>query len=65
MIRAMLSVFVLAMSLLVSGCAGSEQSTANNDDWFRRQNAEFDRQRADHVKQSSDAVREYQWYRNQ
>ena len=64
MIRAMLSIFTFATLLLVAGCSGSGQPTATNDDWFRKQNEEFDRQRANHIKQSSDAVRDYQRYRN-
>lgn len=65
MIRDMLLFIVFVTLFLVAGCIGPGQSTVSNDDWFRKQNAEFDRQHADHVKQSSDAVRDYQKYRNQ
>lgn len=64
MIRGILSLLVFTLLLLVAGCSAPGQSTANNDEWFRKQNAEFDQQRADHIKQSSDAVRDYQSYRN-
>lgn len=65
MVRCILHVFAFAALILVAGCTGSGQPTGNSDDWFRKQNAEFDRQHADHVKQSSEAVRDYQRYRNQ
>ena len=64
MIRRMLSIFVFVMLFLAAGCSASGQPTAIDDDWFRKQNEEFNRQRADHIKQSSDAVRDYQRYRN-
>ena len=67
MIRGILLIFALATLLLAAGCSASGQpgqQTATNDDWFRKQTEEFDRQRADHIKQSSDAVRDYQRYRN-
>ena len=68
MIRGMLSIFAFAVLLLTAGCSTSGQSgqsvVTTNDDWFRKQNEEFDRQRADHIKQSSDAVRDYLKYRN-
>lgn len=64
MIRRLLSVFALAVLILASGCGGTVRPTVNNDDWFRRQNEQFERLHADHVKESSKAVRGYQRYRN-
>lgn len=64
MIREMLSIVVFTTLLFVAGCSSSGQPVATYDDWFRRQNQEFERQRADHIKRSSDAVRDYQRYRN-
>ncbi len=64
MVRVGFAACILIPLFCIAGCGAPEQSTSNNDDWFRKQNAEFDRLHADHVKQSSKAVQGYQRYRN-
>jgi hypothetical protein len=64
MIRAIVLPLVFAALLFSAGCGGSGQPAASHDDWFRQQNEQFERHRADHVKRSSDAVRGYLRYRN-
>jgi hypothetical protein len=67
MIRAMLAVLLPAVVFFIAGCGELRQSAApqpsSNNDLFRRQTERFDRQHADHVKNSSDAVRGYLRYR--
>lgn len=64
MIRDISIGFAFALLIFIAGCEAPGQPTAKNDDWFNTQNKEFDRQHAEHVKQSSKAVRDYQQYRN-
>jgi hypothetical protein len=64
MIRSIIKGLVLTLLLSIAGCGASGQHTAVNDDLFRTRNDEFARNRADHMKKSSEAVRDYQRYRN-
>ena len=64
MIRSIITGLVLTMLLFVAGCGASGQHTGVNDDLFRTRNDEFAQDRADHMKKSSEAVRDYQRYRN-
>lgn len=68
MIRVVLSVLILAVVLSIAGCGELRQSASpqasSNNIWFHQQTERFDRHHADHVKNSSDAVRGYLRYRN-
>ncbi len=64
MVRYALVGFVFTTLPFLLGCEAAGQRTPNNDDWFKRNNEAFERQHAEHVKQSSKAVSGYQQYRN-
>lgn len=64
MVRGIAVYLVFVALVFVSGCGTPGQQTANNDDWFRKNNEAFERQHAEHVKQSSKAVQDYRRYRN-
>lgn len=65
MTRVILSIFIFATLLPLAGCCASGGTTVTHDPGFRQQNEAFDRQRAEHMKQSSDAVGGYLRHRNQ
>ena len=64
MVRAIVWGLMCVFAVTAAGCCGSGQPAAFHDYSFRRQNERFERQHADHVKKSSDAVRGYLRYRN-
>lgn len=64
MLRKAVSIFVFVFLLALAGCALQKSPPAANDTWFRQQQEAFDRQRAEHMRQSSEAVQGYQHYRN-
>lgn len=64
MVRYGVICFVFVTLLAIGGCGASGQQTAGNNDWHRKNTEAFDRQRAEHVKESSKAVRGYQQFRN-
>ena len=65
MIRGIIVWFFFALLLSAAGCGTSgQQQAVVQDDGFRRQNEQFERDRADHMKKSSEAVRDHMRYRN-
>ena len=64
MLRVIIAAPLFVMALCAAGCYGSGKPAAYSDTLFRRQNEQFELQHANHVKKSSDAVRDYLRHRN-
>jgi uncharacterized protein YceK len=66
MIRRFSLGFAFVALLFVSGCGSvTGQQAANQDAWLRKMNEDFDRLRAEHMKQSSEAARGHLRHMNQ
>lgn len=64
MIRVIFAGFVFCTLPIFAGCGTPGQYAANNDEWFRKNNEDFDRRHAEFITRGAQSVRDYQQYMN-